>query len=287
LTAEVLNGRKYAAEIRHHVSQLSAAFAEANGRRPALAAVFAGDDPASLAYVRSKRKTAEKCGIDFECLELPGSSNTEKITAHVAGLSDDASCDGILVELPLPPGCDERQVMGAIDPARDVDGVTPESQSRLLTNLPGPRPATAMAVMKILERAGISPEGARAVVVGRSPSVGKAAACLLLNANATVTICHSRTVDLASVTSQAEVLVAAVGQPGLITSEHVRPGATVVDVGTTVVEDGDGSRLTGDVDFESVVEVAGRVTPVPGGVGPVTTALVLLNTVELARLRVG
>lgn len=286
MSAQLLDGRVVAKEIRAALARRVTEFIAANGRRPCLAAVVVGDDEANLAYVRSKARAAEGVGMAFSCIEVPTAAGTDHVVARIEALNGEPHVDAIMVELPLPPGYDPWPIRAAIDPARDVDGVTPDSLSRLILGLPGPRPATAQAVMTILEMAGVELVGRRAVVVGRSATVGKPTAFLLLNAHATVTFAHSRTTELAELTHQADIIVSAAGQPGLIGASHVRPGAVVIDVGTTPVSDGMAVKMVGDVDFAGVVEIAGAITPVPGGVGPVTTSIALRTAVELADVRV-
>ena len=282
MSARGLDGRARADEIGVAVGARAAAFEATTGRRPLLADVLVGDDPAGAAYARAKGRAAERRGVAYRLVHLPGGSDTAAVVGILTTLCADPAVDGILVAHPLPAACDEATVRAAIDPARDVDGVTPGSRARLLDGRPGPRPATALAVLDLLTAGDTALVGARAVVIGRSPVVGMPAALLLVASHATVTIAHSRTRDLAAVTRVADVIVAAAGVPGLLGPDHVRPGAVVIDVGTNVVAGPDGERI---VDFERVVEVAGVITPVPGGVGPVTTAIVLRTTLELAEAR--
>ncbi|MFQ5459881.1 MAG: bifunctional 5,10-methylenetetrahydrofolate dehydrogenase/5,10-methenyltetrahydrofolate cyclohydrolase, partial [Anaerolineae bacterium] len=248
---------------------------------PALAAMLVGDDPANVAYARMKARWADKAGIGFHCFALAADAGTEAVCQRIAALNADPDIDGVLVEMPLPDGYDAEAVRAAISPQRDVEGVTATSLGCLVAGAHGPRPATALAIMALLDEAGTPLEGKRATVVGRSVVVGKPTALLLLARHATVTIAHSRTRDLAAVTREADVLVTATGVPDLIRREHVKPGAVVIDAGTTPVGDGDSARLAGDTAFEEVVAVASAITPVPGGVGPVTTALLLANAVAL------
>jgi methylenetetrahydrofolate dehydrogenase (NADP+)/methenyltetrahydrofolate cyclohydrolase len=229
-----------------------------------------------------KARWAEQAGIAFRLVNLDEGAGGGAVLARLAELNDDPEVDGILVELPLPQGYDRLAIQEAIHQHKDVDGVTTDAAGRLLIGAAGPRPATAVAILELLTEGGVPLSGRRAVVIGRSVVVGKPAALLLLAADATVTIAHSRTTDLAAVTSQAEVLVVAAGSPGLVRAAHVQPGAAVIDAGTTWVDSPGGGGLVGDVAFDEVVEIAGLLTPVPGGVGPVTTAVVLRNVVELA-----
>ncbi|WP_336214227.1 bifunctional 5,10-methylenetetrahydrofolate dehydrogenase/5,10-methenyltetrahydrofolate cyclohydrolase [Nonomuraea sp. LPB2021202275-12-8] len=271
-----LTGRELAAAIK---TQTTAEVA--GGPQPRLAVVVATDDEASLWYVRSIAKAAAGVGIAADLVDLGPGARPEQIRETLARLSADAGVHGVMLQTPLPAGASAQELAAAIDPRKDVDGANPLSLGRLAAGLPAFVPATAAAVMALLDHYGVELEGRRAVVVGRSTVVGKPLAHLLLDRNATVTVCHSRTRDLPSVTSTAEVLVAAVGRAGLIGAEHVAPGAVVIDVGTNPTDDG---GLAGDVDFEAVAGRAEAVTPVPGGVGPVTTALLLRHTARAANL---
>ena len=287
MTARVLDGRPLAAEVRAAVTARATAVASALGRSPALVAILVGDDPANLAYAEAKARAAARCGIEFRLERLDAAEGTARVAQRVAVLGNDPGVDAILVELPLPAGYDRPAIEAAIHPARDADGVTAVSLGHLLAGTPGPVPATAQAALALIRHAGVALAGADAVVIGRSVVVGKPVALLLMAAHATVTVAHSRTRDLAAVTRRAEVVVAAAGVPGLVTPEHVRPGAVVIDVGTTMVGEGEAARLVGDVAYAAVAEVAGALTPVPGGVGPLTTALLLGNAVGLAEIRAG
>jgi methylenetetrahydrofolate dehydrogenase (NADP+)/methenyltetrahydrofolate cyclohydrolase len=271
-----LTGRELAQAIRTRTAAEVAA-----GPQPRLAVVVATDDEAGLWYVRSIAKAADGVGIAADVVDLGPSARPEQIRETLVRLSGDAGVHGLMLQTPLPPGASAQELAAAIDPRKDVDGANPLSLGRLAAGLPAFAPATAAAVLALLDHHGVALEGRRAVVVGRSTVVGKPLAHLLLDRNATVTVCHSRTRDLASVTSGAEVLVAAAGRAGLIGAEHVAPGAVVIDVGTNPTEDG---GLTGDVDFDAVADKAGALTPVPGGVGPVTTALLLRHTARAANL---
>jgi len=274
-----IDGRAVASAIRAEVAADAERLRE-EGTVPTLAVVVPTDDEGTAWYVRSIRKAAEKEGIDcrVEHLKDPGK---DEIVAKLQELSADPSVHGIICQTPLPEGVTLSQVGGYISPFKDVDGANSESLGRLAAGLRTFAPATAAAVLELLKREDLLLEGAKAVVVGRSTVVGKPAALLLLNESATVTVCHSRTKDLAAVCREADVLVAAVGRAGMITADFVKPGATVIDVGTNPTEDG---GLVGDVDYESVAPVAARLTPVPRGVGPVTTALLLRHTVVAAEL---
>ncbi len=280
--ATLIDGKAVAAAVRDEVRVEAAAFRAAHGRGPGLATVLVGDDPASATYVRNKRKACADCGIESIGHELPANTSQAALLAVVAALNARLDVDGILVQLPLPAGLDAGAVVEAIDPARDADGLHPANQGRLVAGLPGPRPCTPLGILRLLDSTGTDLKGARAVVVGRSNLVGKPVALLLLERHATVTICHSRTRDLAGEVARADVLVAAIGQPRFVQGAWIKPGATVIDVGTNRLADG---KLVGDVDFAAACERAAAITPVPGGVGPMTIAMLLKNTVAAARLR--
>ncbi|SDJ94156.1 methylenetetrahydrofolate dehydrogenase (NADP+) / methenyltetrahydrofolate cyclohydrolase [Nonomuraea maritima] len=271
-----LNGKNLAAAIRAQAEAEATA-----GPQPRLAVVAATADEASLWYVRSIAKAAAGVGIACDVVDLGADADAGQIGATLSRLSSDPQVHGVMLQTPLPAGASAQQLAAAIDPRKDVDGANPLSLGRLAAGLPAFPPATAAAVLALLDHYEVELEGRRAVVVGRSTVVGKPLAHLLLDRHATVTVAHSRTRDLASVTSTADVLVAAAGRAGLIGAAHVAPGAVVIDVGTNPTEDG---GLTGDVDFEAVSGVAGALTPAPGGVGPVTTALLLRHTARAANL---
>jgi methylenetetrahydrofolate dehydrogenase (NADP+) / methenyltetrahydrofolate cyclohydrolase len=280
----VIDGKAVAAEVRARVAEEVTKLAAANdGRTPGLATVLVGDDPASHVYVDNKRTQTEEVGMRSVHHGLGTSTSQRELLALIHELSADDEVDGILVQLPLPEQIDQDAVIAAIDPAKDVDGLTAESAGLLAQGRPHLVPCTPQGVMELLRHAGVEPEGADAVVVGRSILVGRPLASLLLNANATVTVCHSRTRDLAGACRRADILVAAVGSPRLVRGNWVKRGAAVIDVGMNRTEDG----LVGDVDFEAAVEVAGAITPVPGGVGPMTIAMLLRNTVLAAKARWG
>ena len=280
--ATVIDGKAVAAEVRARVASSVKEFARANdGNVPGLATVLVGDDPASQVYIANKRRQVEEVGMRSVHHEMDASIAQDDLLTLIADLNADGDVDGILVQLPLPGGIDQDGVIAAIDPRKDVDGLTAPSAGLLAQGRPGLVPCTAQGVMELLRHTGVELDGAEAVVVGRSILVGRPLASLLLNANATVTVCHSRTRDLAAVCRRGDVLVAAVGSPGLVKADWVKPGAAVIDVGINRTDDG----LVGDVDFDAVVEVAGAVTPVPGGVGPMTIAMLLQNTVSAARSR--
>lgn len=283
MSATIIDGKAVAAEIRARVSEGVEELIAASGMRPGLATILVGDDPASHVYVRNKRTACEEAGMVSFHHELPVTTAVDELAALARHLNVQPDVHGILLQLPLPDGLDADAVTALIDPAKDVDGLTPTNGGLLMKGRPGIVPCTPAGVMELLERSGTVLEGAEAVVVGRSELVGKPLAALLLAANATVTTCHSRTRDLPEVCRRADVLVAAVGTPRLVTGEMVRAGATVIDVGINRVDGG----LVGDVDFESVAEKAHAVTPVPGGVGPMTIAMLLRNTLDAARRQAG
>jgi methylenetetrahydrofolate dehydrogenase (NADP+)/methenyltetrahydrofolate cyclohydrolase len=280
LAATVIDGAAVAAGVRERVAG-EVADLRANGIEPGLATVLVGDDPASHVYVRMKRKACAEVGIESIHHELPAGTEAAALAELLETLNQDPKVSGILLQLPLPDHLDPDEMTGLIRPDKDVDGLTPISAGLLAQGRPGLVPCTPAGVMVLLEHAGVELEGASAVVIGRSQLVGKPVAALLLAQNATVTQCHSRTRDLAAVCRRADVLIAAVGRPGTVTADMVRPGAVVIDVGTNKTDAG----LVGDVDFEAVKGVAGAITPVPRGVGPMTIAMLLSNTARAARLQ--
>ena len=282
MTARLIDGRAVAAEIKTTVSERAAAFSASVGRPPSLISVLVGDDPASESYAKVKGRAAKKNGIEYRIDRYPATSTTEQVVTAVAALCADPGIDAIMVEMPLPKGVDTKAVIDTIDPAKDADGITPASLGLLTAGRPGPRPATSQAVIAILEAEGIDLTGKRAIVVGRSRTVGLPAALMLIEKHATVSVAHSRTQDLPGEASRADILVAATGVPGLLGGDAIKPGATVIDVGTTWVDDEDGGRMVGDVLADEAMEVAGVLTPVRGGVGPVTTAIILRTAVDLA-----
>jgi methylenetetrahydrofolate dehydrogenase (NADP+)/methenyltetrahydrofolate cyclohydrolase len=281
MSATVIDGKAVAASVRERVRDEVEALTPDLGRPPGLATVLVGDDEASAIYVRRKHEAAEEAGIRNFDHTPDGTIAQDELLDLVNSLNDNDEVDGILVQLPLPEQLDADAVVNSIDAAKDVDGLTPTSAGLLARGEPGLVPATPQGVMELLASAGVDPAGKEAVIVGRSNLVGRPLFSLLLGANATVTVCHSRTRDLGEVCQRAEILVAAAGNPQLVTGDMIRPGATVIDVGTNRTDDG----LVGDVDFEAAKEVAGAITPVPGGVGPMTIAMLLANTVRAARLR--
>jgi methylenetetrahydrofolate dehydrogenase (NADP+)/methenyltetrahydrofolate cyclohydrolase len=279
VAARLIDGKAVAAGVRERVREQVAGLATP----PGLATILVGDDPASAMYVRMKREDSAEVGIESFHHEPGGDVSQEELAALIESLNADERVHGILLQLPLPDHLDQDPLISSIDPAKDVDGLTPISAGLLAQGrAEAIAPCTPSGVMELLRHAEVEVEGARAVVIGRSILVGKPLAALLLAANATVTHCHSRTRDLGAICLEADILVAAAGQPGLIAGEMVKPGATVIDVGTNRVD----GKLVGDVVFDSARERAGAITPVPGGVGPMTRAMLLVNTLAAARARV-
>lgn len=278
MSAQLMDGKTLAAQkkaaIRAEVERLA--------RTPGLAVVLVGENPASQIYVRGKARDCEECGIRCMDFRLPAQTTESELLTLIAELNGRADVDGILVQLPLPEGIRERRVLEAIAPEKDVDAFHPENVGRLVQGQARYLPCTPAGVMELLRAAGVNPAGRRAVIVGRSNIVGKPMALLLLQADATVTVCHSRTPDLADECRRADILISAVGRRGLITADMIKPGAAVVDVAMNRDEDG---KLCGDVDFAAACTVAAHITPVPGGVGPMTRAMLMENTLRAARLR--
>ena len=275
--AVILDGREYADIALDAVAEKVAALKK-RGITPGLAVILVGDDPASQTYVRSKGKACARVGIYSRTLIMAADTTQAQLEKQIAQLNRDEKIDGILLQLPLPPHLDEQHALSVIAPEKDVDGFHALNAGRLMLSLEGVQPCTPKGIMFMLRQAGVPIEGAHAVVVGRSNIVGKPTALLLLRENATVTLCHSKTPDLKAETLQADILVAAVGKPQLITEDMVKPGAAVIDVGINRVN----GRLVGDVDFENVSKVAGYISPVPGGVGRMTVAMLMDNVVSLA-----
>ncbi len=282
MLAKIIDGKSLAAATRASLKSRIDALA-ARGLRPGLAAILAGADPASRVYVRNKVRACEETGVRSEVHEFPADVSEGALLERLAQLNADPRVHGILVQLPLPRQLAADRVLAAVSPAKDVDGLHAVNLGALLQGRPGFIPGTAAGVMRLLEHAGVPLAGRQAVIVGRSTIVGKPLALLLLQKDATVTICHSKTRELAATTRQADVLVAAVGRAKLITAEMVKPGACVIDVGVNRLPDG---KLAGDVDFAAVKEVAGNITLVPGGVGPMTVAMLIVNTVRAAELSI-
>jgi len=278
MPAQIIDGKALAESVRAALRSKVAALA-ARGVRPGLAAILAGADPASRVYVRNKVRACEDTGVHSEVHEFPEPVSEDELLQRIARLNADPRVHGVLVQLPLPGKLDANRVLGAIAPAKDADGFHAQSLGELLQGRPGFVPGTPAGVMALLEHSGVPLAGRHAVIVGRSTIVGKPAALLLLQKDATVTMCHSKTPDLAAVTREADILVAAVGRSKLITASMVKPGACVIDVGINRGADG---KLVGDVDFDAVRQVAGWITPAPGGVGPITVAMLMVNTVKAA-----
>jgi methylenetetrahydrofolate dehydrogenase (NADP+)/methenyltetrahydrofolate cyclohydrolase len=286
MAATIIDGKAIAARVRGEVADAVGEIERELGRPPGLATVLVGDDPGSAVYVAGKQRASQEVGIVPFDVRLPASASFEEVAAELERLNADAAVNGVLLQLPLPPPLDGAALTAMIDPAKDVDGLTPVNAGLLALGRPGLRPCTPAGVLELLADTGVGLEGAEAVVVGRSNLFGKPMAQLLLAENATVTISHSRTRDLREVCARADVLIVAAGRPRLIGRDFVQPGAVVIDVGInrlTPEEAGNRSGLVGDVDFRAVSEVASAITPVPGGVGPMTVAFLLRNTLQAAR----
>ena len=279
MSARLIDGRAVAQQVRAEVRDQVSAWVHGGGRRPGLATVLVGEDPASAVYVAGKQKACVEVGIDGFPYDLSADCSQEEVVGLLTELNADPKVSGILLQLPTPEQIDGSYLTTLIDAAKDVDGLTPVSTGLLAKGLPGLRPCTPAGVLELLRRHDVALEGAEAVIVGRSDLVGKPVAALLLAENATVTTCHSRTRDLPEVCRRADVLIAAVGRPRMIQGSWVKPGATVIDVGINRTDDG----LVGDVAFDSASEVAGLITPVPGGVGPMTIAMLVSNTLRAAQ----
>ena len=286
--ATILDGKATAAAIRSEIAEEVTAWVDSGNPAPMLAAVLVGEDPASQVYVRNKERACAKAGIASQVIRKPASTSTEELLELLAQLNSDSSVSGILVQLPLPDGLDTQKVLDAVCPSKDVDCFAPENVGLLVQGRPRFLPCTPHGVLQVLKRYGIAAAGKKVVVVGRSDIVGKPLANMFVQrdiglgadlANATVTVCHSRSENLAEITRSADILVAAVGRAKLITKDMVRPGAVVVDVGINRVDD----KLVGDVDYDALVDVADAITPVPGGIGPLTIAMLLRNTVEACK----
>ena len=290
MSARVIDGRTIAARVRNGVAREVEAFTRRMGRPPGLATVLVGEDPASAVYVGGKQRACLEVGITPSDRRLGAEATFEDVASELEGLNADGAVSGVLLQLPVPAHLDGPALTAIIDPDKDVDGLTPVNAGLLSLGRPGLRPCTPLGVMELLADAGVGVEGAEAVVVGRSNLFGKPMAQLLLAENATVTICHSRTRDLRGVCVRADILIAAVGIPRLIQADFVKPGAVVIDVGMNRLTPelaGNRSGLVGDVDYDGVAELASAITPVPGGVGPMTIALLLRNTLQAARRQAG
>ena len=280
MAAQIIDGRAIAADLRRELGPRVAALA-ARGIRPCLAVVLVGDDPASRVYVRNKVRACAATGVDSRDTVLPAQIGEHELLSTIAGLNRDPTVHGVLVQLPLPPHLDAGHVIESISPGKDVDGFHPSNMGALLAGRPGFVPCTPAGIMVMLERSGVALAGKRAVVIGSSNIVGKPMALLLLQRDATVTICHSKTRDLPALTREADILVAAIGRPRAVGAAMVKPGACVIDVGINRLDDG---SLAGDVDTAAVKDVAGWITPVPGGVGPMTVAMLIASCVRAAEL---
>ncbi|NIP85216.1 MAG: bifunctional methylenetetrahydrofolate dehydrogenase/methenyltetrahydrofolate cyclohydrolase FolD [Planctomycetales bacterium] len=281
MSARILDGKAVAAEIEAEIADQAVEFIQNNGVQPCLAAVLVGDDPASQVYIRNKRRACERANIESRLYRLPADVNEEDLLKQLAKLNKADDVHGILVQLPLPAHIDAARMLRAVNPLKDVDAFHPENVGRIVQGQPRFLPCTPHGIQQLLVRAEISIAGSHVVVVGRSDIVGKPLANMLVQRgmDATVTVCHSRTRDLPALTRLADILIVAIGRPRFVTAEMVRPGATVIDVGINRTEEG----LVGDVDFAAVSEVAGAITPVPGGVGPMTVAMLLYNTLLAAQ----
>jgi len=284
VTAKIIDGKRIAEEFRREVRTGTDALESHGLRRPGLAVVMVGDNAASAVYVRNKRRACEETGIASVAHDLPESTSGAELLSLINRLNADPAIDGILVQLPLPPHIASVEVLERIDPSKDVDGFHPYNVGRLVQQMPVIRPCTPYGIILMMERAGLEIKGRNAVVVGRSNIVGKPMALELLMKNATVTVCHSGTRDLAACVGSAEILIVSVGKPGFVRGAWIQPGAIVIDVGINSLPDG---RLVGDVQFKEAAERAGHITPVPGGVGPMTIAALMKNTLESAERRLG
>jgi methylenetetrahydrofolate dehydrogenase (NADP+) / methenyltetrahydrofolate cyclohydrolase len=283
MPAQLIDGKALSQTLRARVGERARALAAA-GHQPGLAVILVGDDPASAVYVRNKVQACADHGLHSVLERYPATLTQAELLARIAALNADPKIHGLLVQMPLPRHLDPQAVIAAIDPLKDVDGFSVHSAGQLMTGLPGLRPATPYGCMKLIESTGLDPRGKHAVVIGRSNTVGKPMALLLLQAHATVTVCHSATPDVGVHTRQADIVVAAVGRRNTLTADMVKPGAVVIDVGMNRNEHG---KLCGDVDFDGVRQVAGWITPVPGGVGPMTITMLLVNTLQAAERAAG
>lgn len=277
--AQIINGKEVSKATREKVKGMVAEFVKSSNRQPCLAVIIVGEDPASQTYVRNKILGCAEVGMKSLSYELPETSTNEDVAKIINELAIDSNVDGILVQLPLPKHLDERYLLSLIPDSKDVDGFSPNNLGLLAMNAPRTVSCTPFGVMELIASTGVDIAGKRAVVIGRSNTVGKPMAMLLLNANATVTVCHSKTQNLAEICREADILVAAIGRPRFVTADMVKPGAIVIDVGINRVD----GKLVGDVDFENVEPIAGYITPVPGGVGPMTISMLLYNTLMAAK----
>lgn len=281
--ARIIDAKAMAEDIRRDLALRISARREKGLRVPGLVTIMVGENPASRVYVGRKQKESQAVGMLAESVELPASTSEEKVIATVEEYNRRDDIDGILVQLPLPDGLDTDRIIASLDPAKDVDGLHPLNQGALFTGRPGIRPCTPVSCMRLIDSTGIDPSGLHAVVVGRSVLVGKPVAMLLLERNATVVLCHSRTIDLDRHLAEADIVVAAVGSPRLVKGNWIKPGAVVIDVGINRVD----GKLVGDVEFETASQRAAHITPVPGGVGPMTVAMLLCNTLEACQAHNG
>ena len=281
--AAIIDGKAISAQIREEIKEEVCSFVSKHGKEPSLTVVIVGEDPASQVYVRNKARACAQVGIVSDVIRLPADSDEDELLSLIKRLNEDSGVNGILVQLPLPDGFDEKKVICAIDPKKDVDAFGYENVGRILTGDYDFLPCTPAGVMELLRRSGIEVRGKDCVVVGRSNIVGKPMAALLLHENGTVTVCHSKTADLPSHTRRADILVAALGRPGFIKADMIKDGAVLIDVGINRREDG---TLTGDVDFDGCFEKASAITPVPGGVGPMTITMLLKNTLKAAEKQI-
>lgn len=283
----LLDGKATAAEIRAELKNEAAALLPVIGRAPGLAVILVGEDPASQVYVRNKKRACEEAGFKSQSHEIPANTSQAELEKLIDALNAQADIDGILLQLPLPKGLDSQALLERIDPSKDVDGFHPQNMGRLTLGLPGFRPCTPAGVMALLKRYGLSLNGKKAVVLGRSNIVGKPLSIMLgantPNANATVTLCHSRTVNIEKECAEADFLFPALGRPGFVQAHMVKKGAVVIDIGINRID----NKLKGDCDFDGVKDKAGAITPVPGGVGPMTIAMLLVNTLHAFKLRNG
>ncbi|MFZ5596589.1 MAG: bifunctional 5,10-methylenetetrahydrofolate dehydrogenase/5,10-methenyltetrahydrofolate cyclohydrolase [Bacillota bacterium] len=280
MSAQLLDGKKVAASIREEVKAEVAALRE-RGIAPKLSVILAGDDPASVVYARSKEKSCNNIGIDFELFTLPGNVTEEDLLAQVDKLNKDENVHGIMIELPLPKHIDKKKVLEAVLPQKDVDGVHPINRGYILSGGDGLFPATPQSCIELMLRSGVEIKGKNAVIIGRGETVGKPLVFMMLNQNATVTVCHTKTRDLAAQARQGDIVIAAVGRPKMVKADWIKPGAIVVDAGINEIEGG----ICGDVDFENVKEVASLISPVPGGVGSLTTVLIQRNVLKAIKLQ--
>ncbi len=280
MSAQLLDGKKVAASIREEVKAEVAALRE-RGLAPKLSVILAGDDPASVVYARSKEKSCKNIGIDFELFTLPGSASEEELLAQLDKLNKDDSVHGIMIELPLPKHMDKKKVLEAVLPVKDVDGVHPINRGYILSGGDGLFPATPQSCIELMLRCGVEIKGKNAVIVGRGETVGKPLVFMMLNQNATVTVCHTKTQDLPGQVAKGDIVIAAVGRAKMVKAEWIKPGAIVVDAGINEIEGG----ICGDVDFENAKEVASLISPVPGGVGSLTTVLIQRNVLKAIQLQ--